>query len=61
VYFQEFALVLLVIVYRKGEMDDISAQGRKAIKALIEKTKKELASGPLKLGKALPKAKGERK
>jgi hypothetical protein len=48
VYFQEFAMVLLVVVYRKGEMDNLSAQGRKAIKTLIEKQRKEISKRPLR-------------
>jgi hypothetical protein len=48
VFFQEFALALLVVVYRKGEMDDLSAPGRKAIKKLIATQRKELSKGPLR-------------
>jgi hypothetical protein len=48
VYFQEFAMVLLVVAYRKGEMDNLSAQGRKAIKTLIEKQRKEISTRPLR-------------
>jgi hypothetical protein len=43
VYFEEFRLVLLVVAYRKGETDDISAEGRKKIRQLIERQRVELA------------------
>jgi len=38
VYFEQFGLVLLVTVYSKTEKDDLSAEGKKAIRQLIDQT-----------------------
>lgn len=43
VHFKEQSKVVLVIVYRKTDRDDISAEGRRAIRNFIHRTKQELA------------------
>jgi hypothetical protein len=45
VYFEEYAVVLLVLAYPKNERDDLSAIEKKAIKKLIEEIDNELAQG----------------
>ncbi len=45
VYFEEHAIVLLVIVYTKREKDTLSAQEKRTIKQMIEQWEKELAKG----------------
>lgn len=47
VYFEEYAIVLLVIVYAKGEKDSLSAREKAIIKRMIEEQEKELAKGPI--------------
>jgi hypothetical protein len=42
VYFKKYRMILLVIVYKKGEFDDLSPAGRKAAKEIIMRQKKEL-------------------
>lgn len=47
VYFEEFHIVLLVIVYSKSEQDDLSDQQKRVIKKLIDGQREELARGPI--------------
>ena len=42
VYFEKYGLVVLLLVYRKGEMGDISAADRKRFRALIGRIEKQL-------------------
>lgn len=42
VYFKKYGWVVLVLVYPKGEMDDISPSGRKAVKNAIQRIEKGL-------------------
>lgn len=42
VYFEKYGLIVLVLVYKKGEMDDISAADRKRFRALIGRIEKQL-------------------
>ncbi len=42
VYFEEFGIVYLVVVYRKGEKDDLSPHERTAIRSYIQKIEAEL-------------------
>lgn len=42
VYFERYGLIVLVLVYKKGEMDDISAADRKQFRALIGRIEKQL-------------------
>jgi hypothetical protein len=44
-YFKDYGIVLLVVVYEKNEMDDLSPAGRKTAKLLIERQQLELAKG----------------
>ena len=47
VYFEQYAIVLLVVVYAKGEKDSLSAREKRIIKRMIEEQEKELAKGPI--------------
>jgi hypothetical protein len=47
VYFEEYAIILLVIAYAKGEKDALSAREKRTIRDLIEQQEKELAKGPV--------------
>lgn len=47
VYFEQYAIVLLVVVYAKGEKDSLSAREKRIIKHMIEEQEKELAKGPI--------------
>jgi hypothetical protein len=47
VYFEEYGIVLLVVVYAKGEKDSLSAGEKGVIKQMIEGQRRELARGPL--------------
>jgi hypothetical protein len=44
-YFEEYALVLLVLAYPKSEKDDLSNAEKKAIKKLLEEIEQEFAKG----------------
>ena len=46
VYFAEYGIVLLVIVYAKGEKDNLSHAEKKAIRDLIERQARELSRRP---------------
>jgi hypothetical protein len=46
VYFDEFGVVLLVVVYPKNEKDNISAAHKKAIRQLISRSIEGLARRP---------------
>ncbi len=49
VYFEEFGIVLLVIAYSKGEADDLSDAGKRAIRKLILETTSYLKKrGPIR-------------
>lgn len=48
VFFKEYQIVVFVILYSKGEKDDISPAGKKAIKNLIGRLENELSRGPVK-------------
>lgn len=48
VYFEEYGIVLLVIVYSKSEKDNLSEQQKKTIKQLIKRQKNELSKRPIK-------------
>jgi hypothetical protein len=43
VYFDSFAIALLVLIYSKREADDLSSRGRLAVKKLIDQQRKELS------------------
>jgi len=47
VYYEEFHIVLLVVVYPKSEQDDLSEQQKRTIKKLIDEQRQELEQGPL--------------
>jgi hypothetical protein len=42
VYFEKYGWVALVTVYKKGDLDDISARGKSAIKKAIQRIEKSL-------------------
>lgn len=42
VYFEKYGIVLLSLVFRKGELDDLSDAGKKAVKGAIERIKRQL-------------------
>jgi hypothetical protein len=42
VYFEKYGWVALVTVYKKGDLDDISASGKLAIKKAIQRIEKSL-------------------
>jgi len=42
VYFEKYGIVLLGLVFRKGDLDDLSAAGKKAVKRAIERIEKQL-------------------
>lgn len=42
VYFEKYGIVLLSLVFRKGELDDLSAAGKKAVKTAIERIERQL-------------------
>ncbi len=42
VYFEKYGMVLLSLVFRKGELDDLSPAGKKAVKATITRIEKQL-------------------
>ena len=42
VYFQKYGIVLLCLVFRKGELDNLSNAGRKAVKNVIKRIEKQL-------------------
>lgn len=42
VYFEKYGVVVLVLVYKKGERDDVSAADRKLFRALIGRIRKQL-------------------
>jgi hypothetical protein len=46
VYFAEYGIVLLVIVYAKSEKDDLSHAEKTTIRDLIERQEKELSRRP---------------
>lgn len=48
VYLAEFRAVILVVVYRKNERDDLSAAVRKAIREFITRIKAEFARRPIR-------------
>ncbi|AMV23437.1 Toxin HigB-2 [Gemmata sp. SH-PL17] len=50
VYFEEFATVLLVLIYPKNEMDTLPPKSKQAIRKLIAEAHKELASRPYRAG-----------
>ena len=43
VHFEDHGIVLLVLVYRKNERDDLSASEKRSIRRLIQEAEKELA------------------
>ena len=45
VYFEEYAIVLLVLAHPKNEKDDLSHADKKAIKRLLEEIEQEFAKG----------------
>jgi hypothetical protein len=45
VYFEEYAIVLLVLAYPKNEKDDLSHAEKKALKKLLEEIEQEFAKG----------------
>lgn len=42
VYFEKYGLIVLILVYKKGEMDDISAADRKRFRGLIGRIETQL-------------------
>jgi hypothetical protein len=42
VYFQKYGIVLLCLVFRKGELDNLSDAGRKAVRNVIKRIEKQL-------------------
>ena len=48
VYFEEYAIILLVVAYSKNEFDDLSAVEKKSIRKLIEEQAEEFAKGPFR-------------
>ena len=42
VYFERYGIVLLSLVFRKGELDDLSDAGKKAVKRAIERIERQL-------------------
>lgn len=42
VYFQKYGIVLLCLVFRKGDLDNLSDAGRKAVKNVIKRIEKQL-------------------
>jgi hypothetical protein len=42
VYFEKYGIVVLSLVFRKGELDDLSEAGKKAVKRAIERIEKQL-------------------
>ena len=42
VYFERYGIVLLCLVFRKGELDDLSDAGKKAAKKAIERIEMQL-------------------
>lgn len=45
VYFEAYAIVLLVVAYGKNEKDDLSRAEKKAVKQLIERQERALSKG----------------
>jgi hypothetical protein len=43
VYFEDYSIVRLLILYAKNERDDLSAADKKALRCLIEEAKRELS------------------
>ncbi len=46
-YFEQYAIILLVVVYAKGEKDSLSEREKTVIKQMIEEQERELAKGPI--------------
>lgn len=48
VHFEEYSVVLLVLAYAKNEDDDLSPEGKKAIRRMIREQHALLSRGPIR-------------
>lgn len=51
VYFEEFRLILMVIIYAKNEIDTIPESHKPGIKKIIDRVRQRLESKPIRFGR----------
>ena len=47
-YFKRYRLILLLVVYAKKEIDNLSKNGRRDVKEYLKRIRMELSKGPIK-------------